>query len=91
MNIKSKRLELMAMVESDPDAQVVSMEKYIRYFESASDELRARVKDFARYSAAWDVLAMCLNFGGWHDGDKDLLIGVTNQFMDDCRTNVKMR
>ena len=88
MKVESKRLELLSMVETMPDVKVVAMDRYLRYFNNASKELKSRVIEFAVHSSAWDVLAMCLNYDGWHDGDKDLLIGVTNLFMDDCRNNV---
>ena len=80
------RLELLAMVETIEDVRSLSMSsEYLGYFRNASIELRKQVKEFAGVYPAWDVLNMCLNASNWRSEDYDVLIGVTNKFMQNNR------
>jgi len=86
---KRVRLELLAMVETIEDVRSLKMDsRYLGYFRNASQKLREQVKEFAVVYPAWDVLNMCLNASNWRPEDYDVLIGVTNRFIQDTRTGI---
>ena len=85
---KKCRFELLTMVDTILEVRLVSMSDYLKYFEDVSPMLHTRVKNFASCFPAWDVLNMCLNYVGWSNKDYDVLINVTNKFMNDCRRSV---
>jgi len=82
------RLELIKMVETIEMAKTISMDDYYHFFGNSSSELKKMIFDLGKHSAAWDVLAMCLNYVGWSLEDYELLIKVTKLFMNNVRLAV---
>jgi len=82
------RLELLTMVDTIGMAKDISMDDYKHYFDNSSLELKKMISDLAKHSAAWDVFGMCLNYVGWSLKDYELLVKITQLFMDNVRLAV---
>jgi hypothetical protein len=81
------RLEIMTLIDTILEAQEVPFIGYMKFFRSASPELKTYIDKYSRIFPAWDILTMCLNHVGYTGHDYDLLIGVSHIFMNDVRSS----
>ena len=82
------RFDLLGMVDTIPSCRDVSIERYIYYFENASDKLKNKIISMSKFYPAWDILSQLLNFTAWSDTDSKVLIDVTKRFMNDVRRSL---